>query len=134
MRKLTAVKSGLIALLAIGAGCTREGSIKEVSFKNDVFPIFQERCMTCHAPGSPGCLVSGFSVATYDSLMAGTKFGPMIIPGSSLDSNLLRLVKHQADPSIAMPRSLTAGKPSEWLKPQQINLIETWINQGAKNN
>jgi hypothetical protein len=134
MRKLTAVKLSLMALLVIAAGCTREASVKEVSFKDDVFPVFQERCMTCHAPGSPGCVVSGFSVATYDSLMKGTKFGPMIIPGSSADSNLLRLVKHQADPSIAMPRSLTAGKPSEWLKPDQINLIETWINQGAKNN
>jgi hypothetical protein len=123
-----------MALLAIGAGCSRETSVKEISFKNEITPIFQERCMTCHAPGAPGCLVSGFSVATYDSLMKGTKFGPMIIPGSSSDSNLLRLVKHQADPSIAMPRSQTPGQPSEWLKPQQINLIETWINQGAKNN
>jgi hypothetical protein len=129
MRKLTAVISGLMALLAIGAGCTRE-----VSFTNDIFPIFQERCMSCHALGAPGCVVSGFSVATYATLMKGTKYGPMIIPGSSPDSNLLRLVKHDADPSIAMPRSLTAGKPSEWLIPEQINLIETWINQGARNN
>jgi Planctomycete cytochrome C len=134
MRKLTATKLGLIALLAICAGCSQEASVKQVSFKNDIFPIFQERCMTCHALGAPGCLVSGFSLATYDSLMKGTKFGPMVIAGSSADSNLLRLVKHQADPSIAMPRSQTPGQPSEWLMPGQINLIETWINQGAKNN
>ncbi|MGA2778913.1 MAG: c-type cytochrome domain-containing protein [Steroidobacteraceae bacterium] len=129
MRKLIVVRFAFVALLVIGAGCSRE-----VSFNKDVFPIFQERCMTCHAPGSPGCVASGFSLATYDSLMKGTKFGAMIIPGSSMDSNLLRLVKHQADPSIAMPRSQTPGKPSEWLKPEQISLIETWINQGAKNN
>jgi hypothetical protein len=129
MRKLTAVKSVLIALLAISAGCTRD-----VSFKSDIFPIFQERCLICHALGAPGCVVSGLSLATYDSLMKGTKYGPMIIPGHSLDSNLLTLVKHQADPSIAMPRSPTPGKPSGWLLPEQINLIETWINQGAKNN
>ena len=129
MRKLTILVAGLAVLFATSAGCTRQ-----VSFKSDVFPIFQERCMTCHAPGSPGCVASGFSVATYESLMKGTKFGAMIVPGSSIDSNLLRLVKHEADPSIAMPRSLTPGKPSGWLKPEQINLIETWINQGAKNN
>jgi hypothetical protein len=129
MRKLTAVKSVLITLLAISAGCTRN-----VSFKSDIFPIFQERCLTCHALGAPGCVVSGLSLATYDSLMKGTKYGPMIIPGHSLDSNLLTLVKHQADPSIAMPRNPTPGKPSGWLLPEQINLIETWINQGAKNN
>jgi len=129
MRKLNLVKLGLIPLIAIITGCT-----KQVSFKNDIHPILQERCMSCHAPGAPGCLTSGLSMATYDSLMKGTKFGPMIIPGNSLDSNLLRLVKHQADPSIAMPRSHTPGAPSEWLKPEQINLIETWINQGAKDN
>jgi len=134
MRKLAAVKLGLIALLAIGAGCSREASVKEISFNNDISPIFHERCMACHALGAPGCLVSGFSLETYDTLMKGTKFGPMVIPGSSAESNLLRLVKHQADPSIAMPRSQTPGRPSEWLKPEQINLIETWINQGAKNN
>ena len=134
MRKLTAVKLGMMALLAIGAGCSREAGVNQISYKNDILPIFQERCLTCHALGAPGCLVSGLSLATYDSLMKGTKFGPMIIPGSSSDSNLLRLVKHQADPSIAMPRSQTPGQPSEWLKPQQIGLIEAWINQGAKNN
>jgi hypothetical protein len=129
MRKLTAMTSGLMGLVALGAGCTRE-----VSFKADLVPIFQERCMICHADGAPGCLASGFSLATYESLMRGTKFGPMVIPGKSADSNLLILVKHQADPSIAMPRSQTPGKPSEWLEPHQIQRIETWINQGAKNN
>ena len=129
MKKLTVARLGLMALVALTAGCTRH-----VSFKNDVVPILQERCISCHAPGSPGCIVSGFSVATYQSLMKGTKFGPVVIPGSTLDSNLLRLVKHEADPSIAMPRSHTPGMPSEWIKPEQINLIETWINQGAKDN
>jgi hypothetical protein len=129
MNKLTLVKLGALALVAIVAGCT-----KQISFKNDIFPILQERCFVCHAPGAPGCLTSGLSMETYASLMKGTKFGPMIIPGNILDSNLLRLVKHQADPSIAMPRSQKPGEPSGWLKPEQISLIETWINQGAKDN
>ena len=129
MKKLTLVTPGLVALVAIIAGCT-----KQVSFKSDIYPILQEHCISCHAPGSPGCVASGFSVATYQSLMRGTKYGAVIIGGSSLDSNLLRLVKHEADPSIAMPRSHTPGMPSEWIKPEQINLIETWINQGAKEN
>jgi len=129
MSKLNLVKLGALALVAIVAGCT-----KQVSFKNDIFPILKERCFVCHAPGAPGCLTSGLSMESYASLMKGTKFGPMIIPGNSLDSNLLRLVKHQADPSIAMPKSQKPGEPSGWLKPGQISLIETWINQGAKDN
>jgi len=129
MCKLRAGIAGVIALVAFGTGCTRN-----VSYKADIVPIFQERCMVCHAEGAPGCLASGFSLATYESLMRGTKFGPMVVAGQGSSSNLLVLVKHQADPSIAMPRSQTSGKPSGWLLPEQINLIETWINQGAKNN
>ena len=90
--------------------------------------------MSCHAVGSPGCVASGFSVESYETLMKGTRYGPVIVSGSILDSNLLRLVKHEADPSIAMPRSQTPGMPSEWIKADQINLIETWIRQGARNN
>jgi len=129
MINLNFAKLGLVALVALNVGCT-----KQVSFKNDVYPIFQARCMKCHAPGSPGCVASGFSLATYQSLMKGTRFGPVVVGGSTLDSNLLRLVKHEADPSIAMPRSVTPGMPSEWLAPEQIKLIETWIIQGAKDN
>jgi hypothetical protein len=129
MRKFNLVNAGAMALIILVAACA-----KEVGFRRDVFPIFQERCITCHAVGSPGCIASGFSVASYESLMKGTRYGPMIIPGNSLDSNLLRLVKHQADPSIAMPRSPVPGAPSEWISPEQISMIEKWIDQGAKNN
>jgi hypothetical protein len=129
MLNLNFAKLGLMALVAFNVGCA-----KQVSFKNDITPIFQARCMKCHAIGSPGCVASGFSLANYQSLMKGTKYGPVVVPGSTLDSNLLRLVKHEADPSIAMPRSGTPGMPSEWLEPEQIKLIETWITQGAKDN
>ena len=129
MKTFNMAKLALLALVALIAGCTRQ-----VSFKNDIQPIFHERCITCHAPGSPGCVASGFSVASYQSLMKGTKFGEVIVAGSPVNSDLLRLVKHEADPSIAMPRSVTPGKPSEWLEPGQIELIETWISQGAKDN
>ena len=129
MKNLNFARCGLMLLIALIVGCTRQ-----VSFKNDIFPIFQERCTKCHAPGGPGYAASGFSVATYQSLMKGTKFGPVVVPGSSPDSNLLRLVKHEADPSIAMPKSVTPGVPAALLEPEQIKLIETWIDQGAKDN
>lgn len=129
MCKSIAGMAGAMAIVALGTGCTRQ-----ISYKADIVPVFKERCMVCHAEGAPGCLASGFSLATYESLMRGTKFGPMVIAGEGASSNLLILVKHKADPSIAMPRSQTPGEPSGWLLPEQINLIETWINQGAKNN
>ncbi len=123
------MKLGVIPLVVALAGCQRD-----VSFKKDVHPILEARCMTCHAPGAPGCVTSGFSVATYQSVMQGTKYGHVVIPGSSAASTLVRLINHEADPSIAMPRSPTPGKPSGWLTREQIKTIEAWIDQGARDN
>jgi len=123
------MKLGLIPLVVALAGCHRE-----VSFKNDVHPILEARCISCHAPGAPGCVASGFSVATYQSVMTGTKYGHVVIPGSSAASTLVRLINHEADPSIAMPKSHTPGAPSEWLTPDQIKVIQAWIDQGARDN
>ncbi len=130
MRTLQWKHLGLVALIAMTAGC----GTREVSYKSDIRPILDERCMSCHAPGAPGCKASGFSVANYKSLMKGTRYGAMIVPGSSIQSNLIRLIKHEADPSIAMPRSHTPGQPSEWLSGDEIKTVETWVDQGAKEN
>ena len=125
--KLATLGSILLALVCVG--CSRQ-----VSFKSDVDPILKASCLSCHAPGGEGYAASGFSVENYQSLMKGTRYGPVIDPGSSINSTLLRLIKHEADPSIAMPKSHHPGMPAEFLQPKQIETIEKWIDQGAKDN
>ena len=129
------------ALFAIvGAACMK----KEVSFKQDVAPILQKNCLSCHSPGGEGYTASGFSVESYESVMKGTKFGPVIVPRSSISSTVMILLRHKADPSINMPRS--KAQPllehekylKDWkvsmLPAEQIQLIGDWIDQGANNN
>jgi hypothetical protein len=123
------VKLGSILLALACVGCARQ-----VSFKSDVDPILKASCLSCHAPGGAGYAASGFSVENYQSVMKGTRYGPVIDPGSSINSTLSRLIKHEADPSIAMPKSHSPGMPSEFLQPKQIEIIEKWIDQGAKDN
>ena len=48
------------------------------SFAEDVFPIFKGRCVGCHAPGKEGFEKSGLDLTTYEGVMKGTKFGPMV--------------------------------------------------------
>lgn len=112
----------MIACIPIG-GCTGQ-----VSFGSDVFPIFQSRCASCHQPGGDGYAASGFSVESYQTVMRGTRYGPVINPGSSLDSTLAILIEHKADPSINMPHNQAP------LSQRQITLIKQWIDQGASNN
>ncbi|HUW28069.1 MAG TPA: c-type cytochrome domain-containing protein [Sulfuriferula sp.] len=134
-----------IALSAVIALSTASCSQDQVSFSRDVNPILQSNCAVCHVPGGAGYMKSGFSVATYHDLMKGTKYGPVINPGSSVGSTLVRLIKHQADPAINMPKDYSVGLKNHQetimpgtgarsLSDHDIGLISKWVDQGAKNN
>lgn len=119
----------LVPLALASWGCSHQ-----VSFKNDVHPILIKHCSSCHSPGGEGYAASGFNVMTYKSVMKGTKYAQVIVPGSAIGSTLMTLIEHRASPKIAMPRSHHPGAPADSLTKQQIKLIGTWIDQGAKDN
>lgn len=101
----------------------------EISYKKDIYPIFQDYCLSCHVPGGKGYNKSGFDLRTYKSLMKGTKFGPVVKPGSSLTSTLNVLVSGHANPAISMPFGIKGGLPKD-----KTNLLNKWVDQGAKDN
>ncbi len=99
-----------------------------VTFEEDIHPIIQIRCLECHQPGGSGYEKSGLDMRTYESLMKGTKFGAVIVPGDAFISNLMVLIQGRADPELRMPfhrKRLTAC---------EVNLFRRWINEGAKDN
>ena len=104
-------------------------SEEPVSFSQDVKPIIAENCLACHESGGAGTEASGFNMASYDDLMKGTNFGPMVIAGDSEGSNMIVLMEGRADPSISMPHGNMdpVGK-------KDIETIRRWVDQGAKNN
>jgi len=115
----------ICALFALFAGCSKENS---VSFSQDIHPILKENCFPCHQAGGVGEIASGLNVENYDSLMRGTKLGPVIQPGQSYASTLQVLVEHKAGDEINMP------KGGVKLAQDKIEVIGKWIDQGAKNN
>ena len=123
MIRKSAALTVLTAFLVLGTGCTRE-----VSFKQDVFPILSENCLSCHKAGGEGFVKSGLSMESYDGLMKGTKLGPIVVAGSAVSSTLVLLIERQGHPSINMPKD----KPP--IAAGQIKTIRLWIDQGAKNN
>ena len=115
-----------IALAGALTACAREEAI---SFSQDVKPIIDKNCLACHKEGGKGLEASGFSMVSYDDLMKGTKFGPMIISGDSAGSNMLVLMEGRADPSISMPHG-----SMDPVRKADIEILRLWIDQGAKNN
>lgn len=124
---------GILVLSLELSGC---GS-SEVSFSSDVLPIFQKNCVQCHDEGGEGVSTSGFSIHDYDSVMRGTQFGPVVIPGSSASSSLYLVVAQKTAPEIHMPphdtHAWAEGRGSP-LSTDQVETIKNWIDQGAKNN
>jgi hypothetical protein len=111
------------SLLALLAGC----GDKPLTYQADIKPIIDANCMACHVPGSEGYEKSGLLMDSYEAVMKGTQYGPVVIPGSSVSSTLYRLVSGQADPSIRMPHGQGA------LPEKDVAAIATWIDQGASN-
>lgn len=121
------VMLGLAATALLAAsGCERT---QVVSYQKDVAPILDKHCKSCHTPGQAGYVVSGFELTSYDTLMKGTQFGPVVLPGDPLTSVLVMLIEGRADPSLKMPHG-NASTPTQ----EEILTIRRWVEQGAKNN
>jgi len=97
-----------------------------ISYYRDVRPLFQQHCQGCHQPAKP----QGSYVMTShaDLLKKGKRELPGVVPGQPAMSFLLEQIQIGADKKAAMPR----GKDP--LKPHEIELIRTWIQQGAKDD
>lgn len=121
------VTLGLAAAAVLAAtGCERE---QVVSYQKDVVPILDKHCKYCHTPGQAGYVVSGFELGTYETLMKGTQFGPVVLPGDPLTSVLVMLIEGRVDPALRMPHGDATTPTAE-----EILTIRRWVEQGAKNN
>ena len=80
--------------------------------------------------------VLGYMV-DYDSIMKGTKFGPVVVPKSGISSTLYLVIANKTSPEIQMPphheNSLAEGRGTP-LTGDQIEVIGKWIDQGALIN
>lgn len=113
-----------VAILLSSCGGTNQASNSNtavpVSFSQDVAPIFNQRCIQCHS----GSQASGqLDLSSYSAVMAGGATGLVILPRDAAGSLLISLVS-----SGQMPRS------GAKLTPDQVTILENWVNSGAKEN
>ena len=105
-------------------------SANEVSFKKDIQPILEDYCVSCHKPGAKGYNKSGLDLTSYEGLMAGTKFGKVVVPGNSQISTFTKLLTG-TNKGLKMPMGLNEAGT---LDRQYILIMRKWVKQGAKNN
>jgi mono/diheme cytochrome c family protein len=99
----------------------RAAAQSQIDFKRDVEPIFAQTCYQCH--GAKKAL-GQLRLDVKSLAMKGGISGPSILPGNSKASRLMQRILGEGD-EIRMPMG---GDP---LKPEQIELIRKWIDEGA---
>ena len=92
-------------------------SASKVDFAKDVMPILRQNCAGCHGPAQQ---VSGFRVDRRSIVI--NRRG--VVPGSSENSFLFHRISGDAY-GMQMP-------PTGALRPEQIQTIKSWIDQGAE--
>jgi mono/diheme cytochrome c family protein len=120
------VSAALISTLAWTPAPLRAADDK-IDYAAKVAPIFEERCVDCHA----GDDAEGeFSLETYKDLIKGGKAGKAIEPGKAQESLLVKFIEGRSGKE-GKNKFMPPGK-KEHLKPEEIALIRQWIDAGAQ--
>ncbi|MDG1325113.1 MAG: DUF1553 domain-containing protein [Opitutales bacterium] len=100
----------------------------EISFYNDIRPVFQANCNGCHQPAK---MKGDYLMTDFQSLLRGGETGKLaIVPGNPAGSYLIDQIKIKPDGTSEMPK----GKSANALHPDQYQKIVQWIEEGAKDD
>jgi mono/diheme cytochrome c family protein len=82
-------------------------------WEGELSALLQEKCGLCHGPAASG----GLNLSTYADLSNGGQSGPVFVPGDGANSLLVTLQQ-------------AGGHPGQ-LSPEEIALLQVWIDAGA---
>ena len=91
----------------------------QVDYQTQIQTIFNNNCTSCHING--GAYQAGLDLSSYDSLMAGSNNGAVIVPEDHANSLLWQKVN-----SGQMPPQNNPDLTSD-----EVDLIAQWIDEGA---
>ena len=119
MKWLLIGMAGLALLFSSFLGIFEE----RVDYNTQIKPLLNKNCIACHGGVKKA---GGFSVLFEEEALAPAKSGKLaIVPGDADASEMIRRLT-LTDPDERMPLDHPA------LAPDEIDLLRTWINQGAK--
>ncbi len=105
-------------------------SMQQVSYQMDIKPILNDKCIVCHSsPDGIGYKATGLRFASYESLMTGTFYGPVVLAGDSQRSIINKLVEGRAGKFQQVMHD-----KSNVLSHDEIMLLKLWVDQGALHN
>jgi hypothetical protein len=115
----------MVCVYIVGCATTHQ-----ISYQQDVRPIFVDKCITCHTPpDGEGYKKSGLDMESHETLMEGSIYGPAIVPSNPRNSPVMILIEGRAG-----DLTRTLNKMHKPLSDHEIEVLSLWIEQGAQNN
>ncbi len=99
-----------------------------MDFQRDVHPILKANCIACH---NKTTTKADLNMETPELMRKGGESGAGIVPGRSAESIILQAAAHTWD-SIMPPKGNKVGSVN--LTPEELGVLKTWIDQGAKGS
>jgi WD40 repeat protein len=96
-----------------------------VDFARDLLPILRRNCLACHNATKAKADLNLESPAL---LRKGGENGPAVVPGKSAQSLVFKAAAHQDD-ALMPPRNNKVNAAD--LTPEELSLLQRWIDQGA---
>ena len=100
----------------------------EKDYFRDVYPFLRSNCVACH---NKTTTKAGLNMETPQLLRKGGESGPAVIPGKGAESPLVRFAQHLEE-EVMPPKNNKSGAVD--LTAAQIEVLMTWINEGAKDS
>src|SRR6476469_1220656 len=116
--RLTIVMLSILAPLAAETKLPPAANM-QIDFDLHVKPMLAQKCYACHGSKAQQ---SGLRLDKRQNALRGGDYGPVIVPGNSAESKLIRRVVN-GDGGIQMP---TTGP----LSTEEIGILRAWIDQG----
>ena len=114
---------GALGIFLVSGLMCQKAVAQNVDYDHDIAPIFQASCVKCHGAG---VAMGKLRLDSEAAVLKGGVSGPVIVPGKSGDSLLVKRILGQ----LGKPRMPMGGAP---LSDQQVQLIRAWIDQGASS-
>lgn len=115
----TLLLTSFIAFFYLGSNSNAENTFPD--YQKQIAPLLKKYCTSCHNPEDKD---GELSLETFKDLLKGGKSGPVIMPGDSKNSRLVRVLTGESKPK--MPPRRSPAPP-----PESIELLSKWIDEGA---
>ncbi len=103
-------------------------AVDDPDFYRDVYPALKANCISCH---NKTTTKAGLNMETPELMIKGGDSGPSIVPGKSAESFLVEASVHTEEIEMPPPNNKSGAVK---LSPAEIEVLKTWIDQGAKSS